>query len=108
MKQTLTSTRNNDDDAIFRANVADAGKIKLDEISLYMPHLMPAKKEKMELYKIMEKKERLPVGYRMIQSDSKAVSQNTSFTMTLGVKSSPEVPRLIIVGFQTNKSGSQR
>ena len=62
MKQPLTLTRNDDNDAIFRANAADDGKITLDKISWYMPHMMPADKEKMELYKIIEKKEKLPVG----------------------------------------------
>ena len=69
---------------------------------------MPADKEKMELYKIIEKKEKLPVGYRMIQSDSVSLNQATTFTWRLGVKSPPEIPRFIIVGFQTNKSGIQR
>ena len=69
---------------------------------------MPADREKMELYRIIEKKEKLPVGYRMIQCDSISVDQATSFTRRLSVKSSPEVPRFIIVGFQTNKSGKQR
>ena len=55
MKQTLTSTRN-DDDAIFRNNAAAAGIIRLDRISWYMPHVMPADKETMELYKIIKKK----------------------------------------------------
>ena len=32
-----------------------------------MPHVTPADKDKMELYKIIERKEKLPVGYRMIQ-----------------------------------------
>ena len=64
--------------------------------------------EKMELYKIIERKEKLPVGYRMIQCDSASVPQTTSFTWRLAVKSSPEVPRFIIVGFQTNKHGNQR
>ena len=62
----------------------------------------------MELYKIIERKEKLPVGYRMIQCDSISVPQTTSFTWRLSVKSSPEVPRFIIVGFQTNKIGKQR
>ena len=44
----------------------------------------------------------------MIQRDSILVDQTTSFTWRLGVKSSPEVLRFIIIGFQTNKSGSQR
>ena len=65
-KQTLTLTRNYDNDAIFRVNTAANGKIRLDKISWYMLHVMPADKDKMELYKIIEKKEKLPVGYRMI------------------------------------------
>ena len=73
-----------------------------------MPHVMPADKEKMELYKIIEKKETLLVGYRMIQCEAASVPQTTSFTWRLAVKSSPEVPRFIIVGFQTNKNGDQR
>ena len=62
----------------------------------------------MELYKITQKKEKIPVGYTMTQCDSTAVPQSTSFTWRLSVKSSPEVPYFIIVGFQTNKSGNQR
>ena len=85
MKQTLTLTRNDDNDAIFRANAADAGKIALDKISWYMPHVMPADREKMELYKIIEKKEKLPVGYGMIQYESVLVDQATTFTWRLGV-----------------------
>ena len=108
MKQTLTLTRNYDNDAIFRANVTANGKISLDKIMWYMPHVMPADKDKMELYKIIERKEKVPVGYRMIQCDSAQVPQTTSFTWRLAIKSSPEVPRFIIVGFQTDKSGSQR
>ena len=44
----------------------------------------------------------------MIQCDSASIPQkSTSFSWRLSVKSSPEVPRFIIVGFQTAKSGSQ-
>ena len=72
LKHTLTLTRNNNDDAIFRAaNNADGnpvavGKIVLSKISWFMPHVTRADKDKMELYKIIERKEKLPVGYRMI------------------------------------------
>ena len=108
MKQTLTLTRDNDNYAIFRADAADNGKIRLDKITWYMPHVMPADKDKMELYKIIERKEKIPVGYRIIQCDSSPVSLTSSFTWRLAVKSSPEVPRFIIVGFQTDKNGNQR
>ena len=106
LKHTLTLTRNNDNDAIFRA-VAAEGQITLSKISWFIPHVTPADKDKMELYKIIERKENLPVGYRMIQCDSAAISATTSFTWRLSVKSSPEVPRFIIVGFQTAKISDQ-
>ena len=102
-----------DNDAIFRAandaagNAVTAAKIILSKISWFMPHVTPADKDKMELYKIIERKEKIPVGYRMIQCDSATIPQATSFSWRLSVKSSPEVPRFIIVGFQKGKSGDQ-
>ena len=110
-KHKLTLTRNDDNNAVDGGgggdDVAD-GKITLSKISWFMPHVTPADKDKMELYKIIERKEKLPVGYRMIQCDTTAIPPTTSFSWRLSVKSSPEEPRFIIVGFQTNKSGSQK
>ena len=107
-KHELTLTRNNDNDAIFKDGGVGLSKIMLSKISWFMPHVTPSDKDKMELYKIIERKEKLPVGYRMIQCDSAAIPANsTSLSWRLSVKSSPEVPRFIIVGFQTNKSGDQ-
>ena len=114
LKHNLTLTRNNDTDAIFRyggdahgAGAIDVGKVILSKISWFMAHMTPADKDKMELYKIIERKEKIPLGYRMIQCDSAAIPATTSFSWRLSVKSSPEVPRYIIVGFQTAKSGDQ-
>ena len=114
LKHNLTLTRNDDNDAIFRAandaggNAVANGKIILSKISWFMTHVTPADTNKMELYKIIERKVKLPVvGYRKIQCDSATIPQATSFSWRLSVKSSPEVPRFIIVGFQTNKSNDQ-
>ena len=113
LKQTLTLTRNDDNDAIFRSandaagNAVANGEIVLSKISWFMPHVTPADNNKMELYKIIERKEKLPVGYRMIQCDSASIPRTTLFSWRLSVKSSPEVPRFIIVGFQTDKINSQ-
>ena len=107
LKHTLTLTRNNDNDTIFRDAGVDAGKIVLSKISWFMPHVTPADKDKMELYKIIERKEKLPVGYRMIQCDTASIPRTTSLSWRLSVKSSSKVPRFIIVGFQTNKSNNQ-
>ena len=116
LKHNLTLTRNNDNDAIFKtgaqagnpaADVIADGQVRLRKITWFMPHVMPADKNKMEIYKIIERKEKIPVGYRMIQCDSTIVTGH-DFTWRLAVKSSPEVPRFIIVGFQVNKSGNQK
>ena len=114
LKHNLTLTRNNDNDAIYRgANAAAGGglavgKVELKKISWFMPHVMPADEDKMKLYKIIERKEKIPVGYRMIQCDSATIPQaSTNFSWRLSVKSSPEIPRFIIVGFQVGKSGNQ-
>ena len=106
-KHTLSLTRTHDHDAIFRAGGVDAGKIVLSKVAWFMPHVMPADKDKMELYKIIERKEKVSVGYRMIQCTSISVPQSTSFSWRLSVKSSPEVPRFIIIGFQTGKNNNQ-
>ena len=106
-KHTLTLTRTHEHDAIFRANGVDAGKIVLSKVAWFMPHVMPADKDKMELYKIIERKEKVSVGYRMIQCTSISVPQHNSFSWRLSVKSSPEVPRFIIIGFQTEKNNDQ-
>ena len=114
LKHNLTLTRNDDNNAIFkndaRAGGQDTyadGKVILSKIAWFMPHVTPADKDKMELYKIIERKEKIPVGYRMIQCDSATIPQATHFSWRLSVKSSPEVPRFIIVGFQTDKIGNQ-
>ena len=73
-----------------------------------MPHVLPADKDQMELYKIIERKETLPVGYRMIKCINASVPQTKLFTWDVISTESAEVPRFIIVGFQTNKSNNQR
>ena len=108
MQQKLTLTRDNDNNAIFRANAPGAGKIRLDRIRWFMPHVIPSDENKYKLDKIIGKKEKIPVGYRMLQCDSTSVPEaNKSFTWRLGVKSSPDVPRFIIAGFQTDKNSNQ-
>ena len=61
-----------------------------------MPKIIPADKEKMEIFKIIEKKEKLPVAYRMIQCATAQVTETPSFNWRLSAKTSPEVPRFII------------
>ena len=109
MQQRLTLTRSgNRNDPIFRDNGVDAGRIVLEKIRWFMPHVIPSDAYRLQLDKIIEKKEKIPVGYRMLQCDSTQVPENQkTFTWRLGVKSSPDIPRFIIVGFQTLRNNNQ-
>ena len=109
MQQRLTLTRSgNIQDIIFRTNATDEGRILIDKISWFMPHVIPSDAYRLQLDKVIEKKEKLPVGYRMLQCDSTQVPTNIkNFTWRLGVKSSPDIPRFIIIGFQSGKNNRQ-
>ena len=108
MQQRLTLTRSgNIDDPIFRDG-GDIGEIHTSNIRWFMPHVIPSDAYRLQLDKVIEKKEKLPVGYRMLQCDSTQVpAASTNFTWRLGVKSSPDIPRFIIVGFQHGKNNDQ-
>ena len=107
MQQRLTLTRTTDDNAIFRTG-GNRGKVVLEKIRWFMPHVIPSDAYRLQLDKVIEKKEKIPVGYRMLQCDTTQVPTNQkTFTWRLGVKSSPDIPRFIIVGFQTNKNNNQ-
>ena len=116
LKHTLTLTRDNNNTAIHKFFDDDGagndrlvlGQVILSDIIWFMPHVMPADEDKMKLYKIIERKEKIPVGYRMIQCDSAIIPHNsTDFSWRLAVKSSPEIPRFIIIGFQQNGTNNQ-
>ena len=103
----MTLNRKDNNDAIFRLAAAGAGKVHLTKCSLFTPIVMPNDIEKLNLYKTIESKTSLDVGYRMRQCDTITVPESTSFPWRLAVKSSPEKPRWVILGFQTGKDGNQ-
>ena len=106
MQQRLTLTRTGDDNAILRDNGVDVGKVDIQRIRWFMPHVIPSDAYRLQLDKIIEKKEKIPVGYRMLQCDNTSIT-GTEFTWRLGVKSSPDIPRFIIVGFQIGRNNNQ-
>ena len=108
MQQRLTLTRTEDNNAVFKNAAAPIGIVNIEKIRWFMPHVIPSDAYRLQLDKIIEKKEKIPVGYRMLQCDSTQVpAGNTTFTWRLGVKSSPDIPRFIIVGFQSDKNNNQ-
>ncbi|XP_065664741.1 uncharacterized protein LOC136086373 [Hydra vulgaris] len=107
VKHTITVVRQSDDDAIFKLAAAAAGKVNLNKISLFIPYVIASNAERFKLYKQIESKVTLPVSFRARKCDSISVAQSTSFTWRLSVKTFPENPRYIIVGFQISKRGDQ-
>ncbi|XP_065675903.1 uncharacterized protein LOC136092112 [Hydra vulgaris] len=107
LKHTTTLTRQSDNNAIFRLAAVAAGVVNLNEISLFMPNLIPADTEKFKLHGEIEKKVTIPVSFQMRQFDTTTVPQSTSFNWQLCVKTSPENTRYIIVGFQTSRTVDQ-
>ena len=108
MQQRLTLTRSgNKDDPIFRDG-GDIAELYIEKIRWFMPHVIPSDAYRLQLDKIIERKEKIPVGYRMLQCDNSQVpADSQNFTWRLGVKSSPDIPRFIIVGFQKEKHNDQ-
>ena len=107
LKHTLTLVRKSDDDAIFRLAATDVGKVDVNKISWFMPHVTPSDMERAQLYKTIESKTSLPVAYRARQCDTITVPQSTNFSWRLSVKTAPEQPRWVVVGFQTDRGGNQ-
>ena len=109
MRHKLTLVRKADDDALFRAGNVDDGKVVLSKIAWLMPRVHASDDEKFKLYKkIANKDMEIDVGFRMRQCNTAEIPQGvTSFDWRLGVRSVPERPRHILIGFQTDKSGSQ-
>ena len=107
LKHSLTLVKKTNDVAIFRAAAAGAGKVILDKISWFMIHAVAADSEKFTSCKTIESNIELPVAYRTRQCDMLLVPASTSFTWRLSVKTAPEKPRFIIIGFQTDKDDDQ-
>ena len=80
LKHNLTLVRKTDDNTIFRGAAADAEKVSLDEMSWFMPHVIPADAERFFIYKTIESKVKVPVAYRKRQCDVLSVPESTSFT----------------------------
>ena len=108
MRHTLTLVRTSDNDAIFKAAaLGDAGKVKLSKISWMMPRVQPNDEMKYKLYKSIESKSVRDAAFRMRQCNIVELPQSITMTWRLGVRTTPEIPRYVLIAIQTDKSGSQ-
>ena len=107
MRQKLTLVRKNDNDAIYRIK-GDAGKVRLSKVAWLMPRVHASDAKKYDLYRKIESKIVLDVGFRMRQCNIAEIPpQVQSFDWRLGVRSATSKPRHILLGFQIGRSGDQ-
>ncbi|XP_065642664.1 uncharacterized protein LOC136074288 [Hydra vulgaris] len=93
---TITLDRKSDNEAIFRAAGVAAGKVDIQKLSLFMPHVRPLPKM------------RVPVAFRSRGFDSLPVPVGTTeFSWQLSSRINSTKPRYVIIGFQTNKLENQ-
>ena len=60
MQQRLTLTRTEDNNAIFKNNVSPLGTVNIEKMRWFMPHVIPSDAYRLQLDKIIEKKEKNP------------------------------------------------
>ena len=104
---TLTLIRNlSHDDAMFGEKDAVKGKVKFTKISWILPHVEPSQVAGYELVKMINEQRTLSIDFRARQCLTTVVPTNSEFLWRLGVRTSPEKPRFIVLGFQTDREGN--
>ncbi len=107
-KHTLRLVRRDDDEAIFRAAGVADGKVVLSKISMRIPQVRPTPVTDVNLMGAIQRKVDIPVAFRSRHCETTAVQPNiTEFSWKLSASRTSERPRYVIVGFQTDKQGSQ-
>ena len=104
---TLTLIRNlNHKDALFGTAAAAEGKIVFSKISWILPIIEPSEIANFELVKQIKDQKTLSLDFRVRQCTTTVVPASNIFLWRLGIRTSPEKPRFIILGFQTDREGS--
>ena len=109
MRHKLTLVRTSDTDALIRDETAGKAKVVLSKVAWLMPRVKPADAVKFTLYKQIESKLQIDCAFRKRQCCITEIPATANdFDWRLGVKSSPERPRHILIAFQQNKTGDQQ
>ena len=104
---TLTLIRNlNYKDVFFGAAGTVEGKVIFSKISWIVPIIEPSQVAGYELVKMINDQQTLAIDFRVRQCITTMVPKIDTFTWRLGIRTSPEKPRYLILGFQSDREGS--
>ena len=83
-------------------------KILFDEINWILPSVTPSDVAKYELVKLINEQVVLSINFRVRQCITTMLPKNTqNFFWRVGIRTAPEKPRFLVVGFQTARDGDQ-
>ena len=103
---TLTLIRNvNHKDAMFGTAAALDPDIKFTRISWILPHVEPSQVASYELVKLINEQRALTIDFRARQCITTVIPNSSTFFWRIGVRTAPEKPRYLVVGFQTDREG---
>ena len=103
MRHKLTLVRKSNDDAIFKVAATSKGKVQLTKVTWVMPRVHPNDVKKFSLYKSIGSKIVLDAAFRIAEIPA----QTRTIDWRLGVRTTPEKPRQVLIAFQSDRSGNQ-
>ncbi len=108
-KHTVVLVRKeNDNDAIWRANGVDDGKVNLNKLVLWMPVLTPSVAIEQQLLSFMDTGGKSLLSWLTTTTDTKQDNVNGKFTWHLASKQGVSAPRHIFIALQdANRVGRQ-
>jgi hypothetical protein len=103
-KNSFTNMRRASDSvAIIHDGAVAADKVELSRIQWLMPHVIPYDSKKLPFFKVSEAMEDIPMAFRSRQCNTISIPQTKNFTWNLCLQTTPNMPRYIIAGFQTER-----
>lgn len=104
-RQELILIRSNSDlNAVFNSNDQEKPKIIINKIIWKVPHISLSDSQKIKFLQYIERGQDLPIAFRSWELHELPLLQQT-MTHTWAVKAASQLekPRIVIVGFQTNR-----
>ena len=117
-KHTMKLSRAGNNNAILRGaasatdgapfKVGEAGKIIINKLMWYMPHVSPSLEVKTALMEMIASKIKIDIPYRALYCESTEVpSGKSSHDWRITTQSGNVAPRWLVIGFQTARENNQ-
>ena len=108
MRQKLTLVRISNGAGIFKVAAVEKDKVELTKVAWVISRVRPNDVKIFSSYKSIESKIVLDATFRMRQCSIPEIpAQTRNFDWRLGVRTASEMPRHVLLAFQSDRSGNQ-